>query len=57
MVENGSILSMDAMADFIRTQAKAHHLPKAEAAVILPGKHDFCPYDYGSGDDGAAAVV
>ena len=36
MVENGSILSMDAMADFIRTQANTHHLPKAEAAVILP---------------------
>ena len=41
MVENGSILSMDAMADFIRTQAKAHHLPKAEAAVILPASTIF----------------
>lgn len=36
MVENGRILSPDAMADFIRVNAKASNLPKAEAAVILP---------------------
>ena len=41
MVENGRILSPDAMADFIREHMKAGHLPKAEAAVILPASLMF----------------
>ena len=41
MVENGRILSPDAMADFIRENMKAGNLPKAEAAVILPASLMF----------------
>ena len=41
MVENGRILSPDAMADFLRVNAKENNLPKAEAAVILPASLMF----------------
>lgn len=36
MVRNGTIVSMDAMADFIRDVAKEHGIPKGKAAIILP---------------------
>ncbi len=36
IVDDGQIISMDAMADFIREHAKQGGLPKADAAVILP---------------------
>ncbi len=36
MVAEGVILSMDAMADFLRESAKANKIPLTNAAVILP---------------------
>jgi type IV pilus assembly protein PilM len=36
LVTNGEIVSMDAMADFIRETAKTNGIPKGNAAVILP---------------------
>lgn len=35
MVSNGRILSMDAMADFIRDMAKGHGIPLTNAAMVL----------------------
>ena len=35
-VKNGAIVSMDAMADFIRESARKNDIPKADAAVIIP---------------------
>ncbi len=35
-VKDGVIVSMDAMADFIRDVAKKNDIPKADAAVIVP---------------------
>ena len=35
MVSHGRILSMDAMADFLRDTARANGIPRAEAAVSL----------------------
>ncbi len=36
LVNNGEIVSMDAMADFIKETAKANGIPRGNAAVILP---------------------
>ena len=36
MVSGGEIVSMDAMADFIRQTAKETGIPRADAAVVLP---------------------
>ncbi len=36
LVANGEILSMDAMADFLKELAKQNGIPRAAAAVILP---------------------
>ena len=36
LVSNGEIVSMDAMADFLRETAKANGIPRTGAAVILP---------------------
>lgn len=36
LVANGEILSMDAMADFLKELAKQNSVPRAAAAVILP---------------------
>lgn len=36
LVANGEIISMDAMADFIKETVKANGIPKGDAAVILP---------------------
>lgn len=36
MVSRGEIISMDAMADFIRELCKKHSIPKGNACVILP---------------------
>ena len=41
MVEADRIISMDAMADFIRQNAKINELPKGDAAVILPSSRVF----------------
>lgn len=38
LVSNGKILSVDAMADFIKEAAKEYGIPKGDAAVILPGE-------------------
>ena len=35
-VKNGAVVSMDAMADFIRESARKNDIPKADAAVIIP---------------------
>ncbi len=37
LVNGGRILSMDAMADFIRDTVKQNSFPKGNAAIILPG--------------------
>ena len=44
MVSNGRILSMDAMADFIRDMAKGHGIPLTNAAMV--------PMRSGGMDDG-----
>ena len=36
MVSGGRILSMDAMADFLRDTAKANGIPLTQAALVLP---------------------
>ena len=36
LVANGEILSMDAMADFLKELAKQNGIPRAAAAVVLP---------------------
>ena len=36
LVANGEIISMDAMADFLKETAKQNGIPRANAAVILP---------------------
>jgi type IV pilus assembly protein PilM len=36
LVLNGEILSMDAMADFLKETAKKNDIPRANAAVIIP---------------------
>lgn len=41
LVENGQILSMDAMADFLRASARKNGIPKGKAAVILPSSLVF----------------
>ncbi len=41
LVSNGEILSMDAMADFLRQTAKDASIPRAAAAVILPASLVF----------------
>ena len=41
MVSGGRILSMDAMADFLRAAAKENGIPLAGAALALPGKDVF----------------
>lgn len=40
-VKNGAIVSMDAMADFIRESARKNDIPKADAAVIIPASQIF----------------
>lgn len=37
-VKNGVIVSMDAMADFIRESARKNDIPKANASVIIPAE-------------------
>lgn len=37
MVSGGEIVSMDAMADFIKEMAKENGISRGAAAVILPG--------------------
>ena len=41
LVSGGEILSMDAMADFLRDIAGENHIPHASAAVILPASLVF----------------
>ena len=41
MVSGGEIVSMDAMADFIKDMAKENGISRGAAAVILPGKLVF----------------
>lgn len=41
MVSGGRILSMDAMADFLRDTAKANGIPLTNAAVMLPSSEVF----------------
>lgn len=41
MVDGGEILSMDAMADFLRTCTKTHGIPRASAAIVLPASQVF----------------
>ena len=41
MVGQGRILSMDAMADFLRETAKAHGIPLTNAALVLPSAKMF----------------
>ena len=41
LVSNGEILSMDAMADFLRETARTHGIPRASAAVVLPASLVF----------------
>ncbi len=41
MVDGGEILSMDAMADFLRACAKEHGIPRCAAAIILPASQVF----------------
>lgn len=36
LVSDGVILSMDAMADFLRETAKSHHIAHGNAAVVMP---------------------
>ena len=44
MVSNGRILSMDAMADFIRDMAKGHGIPLTNAAMVLNTGDRFLPH-------------
>lgn len=37
-VKNGAIVSMDAMADFIKESARKNDIPKANASVIIPAE-------------------
>ncbi len=41
MVSEGRILSMDAMADFLRDAAKGHGIPLTNAALVLPGSEVY----------------
>ena len=41
LVSNGEIVSMDAMADFLRETARANAIPRTAAAVILPASVVF----------------
>ncbi len=41
LVANGEILSMDAMADFLRQTAKENGIPRTSAALILPASLVF----------------
>lgn len=41
LVSNGAIVSMDAMADFLRETAKSNGIPRTNAAVILPASVVF----------------
>ena len=41
MVANGGIVSMDAMADFLRDTARRNGIPRTNAAVILPASQVF----------------
>ena len=56
MVSNGRILSMDAMADFIRDMAKGHGIPLTNAAMVL-NTGDRCALRDAAADDGAAAPL
>ena len=41
LAENGEIRSMDAMADFLKKTARENGIPRAAAAVVLPGRLVF----------------
>ena len=41
LVANGEIISMDAMADFLRQTAKENGIPRGNAAVVLPASLVF----------------
>ena len=41
LVENGEIISMDAMADFIRETARENGIPRKGAAIVLPASLVF----------------
>ncbi len=41
LVANGEIISMDAMADFLRQTARENGIPRAAAAVVLPASLVF----------------
>ncbi len=41
LVANGEIVSMDAMADFIKETAKKNGIPRGDAAVVLPASRVF----------------
>lgn len=41
MVANGRILSMDAMADFLRETARSNDIPLTNAALVVPGSEVF----------------
>lgn len=41
LVENGEIRAMDAMADFLKETARKNGIPRAAAAIVLPGSLVF----------------
>ena len=41
LVENGEIRAMDAMADFLKQTARENGIPRAAAAIVLPGSLVF----------------
>ena len=41
LVENGEIRAMDAMADFLKQTARKNGIPRAAAAIVLPGSAVF----------------
>lgn len=55
MVSHGRILSMDAMADFLRDTARANGIPRAGAAVSLSLADALYPGRDHARHDGAAA--
>lgn len=42
LVRDGTIVSMEAMADFIRDLRKTHRLRTRDCALILPARLNFC---------------
>ncbi len=56
-VKNGAIVSMDAMADFIRESARKNDIPKANASVIIPAITDTYKVCDNAGYERATAYV